>query len=75
MRRIVDGKELDSWLKISPSTRWRHVKNGRLPPPRKLHPNGPNIWFEEEIDEIIDSLPIGDAYRNCGVKDASPQAA
>lgn len=64
MDRLLSGKELCDRLKISPTTRWRYAKSGKLPPPRKFHPNGRNFWFESEISEIIDSLAVANAYQN-----------
>lgn len=75
MDRLLSGKELCERLKISPTTRWRYVKSGKLPPPRKFHPNGRNLWFESEISEIIDSLAVANVYRDSDYCDTEMEAA
>ena len=74
MDRLLTGKELCERLKISPTTRWRYVISGKLPPPRKFHPNGRNTWRESEISEIIESLPVADAYQNRNYRDPETEA-
>ena len=65
MDRFLSGKEVCDLLNISRVTRWRHVKDGVLPPPRVITPNGHGKWKESEIEEILNSAPIADAYKNC----------
>jgi predicted DNA-binding transcriptional regulator AlpA len=61
---LLTGPEVDKWLRISAVTRWRWTRNGLLPPPRKLHPGGPNIYFKKQIKRIVDSALVADAYRS-----------
>ena len=63
---IITGPEVDSLLRISPSTRWRWTKLGRLPKPFRLHPHGQNLYRKREIRALIDSAPAVETYRNCG---------
>jgi len=63
---IVTGAEVDRWLRISPTTRWRWTKLGRLPRPFRLHPHGQNLYRKREIRALIDSAPIVEIYENCG---------
>jgi predicted DNA-binding transcriptional regulator AlpA len=46
---FITGPEVDNWLKISPSTRWRYTRDGRLPKPFRLHPHGPNLYQKRAI--------------------------
>jgi len=63
---IITGPEVDKWLKISPTTRWRYTKGGRLPKPFRLHPHGPNLYRKREIQALIDAAPAVETYRNGG---------
>ena len=63
---IISGPEVDCWLRISPTTRWRWTKLGRLPTPFRLHPHGQNLYRKCEIRALIDSAPIVEIYGNCG---------
>ena len=62
---IVTGTEVDRWLKISPTTRWRWTKLGRLPAPFRLHPHGQNLYRKHEISALIDSAQTVEIYRKC----------
>ena len=75
MDRLLSSKRVCELLDISRTTLWRAVKDGRLPPPRKILVNGDNRWSESEIDEAVHSLPVASAYRNSGYFDSKPQAA
>ena len=61
---LITGPEVDKWLRISPVTRWRWIKSGKLPIPVRLHPTGPNIFKKQQIKEIIDSAPFVEIYQN-----------
>lgn len=61
---LITGPEVDKWLRISPVTRWRWIKSGKLPIPFRLHPTGPNIFKKKEIKAIVDSAPPVDIYQN-----------
>ena len=63
---IVTGAEVDRWLKISSTTRWRWTKLGRLPAPFRLHPHGQNLYRKRKIRALIDSAQTVEVYRNCG---------
>ncbi len=75
MDRLLSSKRLCELLDISRTTLWRAVKEGRLPPPRKIIEDGDNRWSESEIDEAVHSLPVASAYRNSGYFDSKHQAA
>ena len=51
---LITGPEVDKWLRISPVTRWRWIKSGKLPIPFRLHPTGPNIFKKKQIKAIMD---------------------
>ena len=59
---IITGPEVDSWLRISPTTRWRWTKLGRLPTPFRLHPHGQNLYRKREIRALIDSAQTVEIY-------------
>ena len=59
---IITGPEVDCWLRISPTTRWRYTKLGRLPTPFRLHPHGQNLYRKREIRAIIDSAQTVEIY-------------
>ena len=63
---IITGPEVDNWLRISPTTRWRWTKLGRLPTPFRLHPHGQNLYRKREIKALIDAAPAVEIYRNRG---------
>ena len=63
---LVTGPELDRWLRISPTTRWRWTKLGRLPTPFRLHPHGPNLYRKRQIKALIDSATTVEIYRDRG---------
>ena len=65
---IITGPEVDCWLRISPTTRWRWTKDGRLPAPFRLHPHGQNLYRKRKIRALIDSAPTVEIYRNSGDK-------
>lgn len=37
---------------------YRLIERGKFPAPRKL--GAKTVWFEHEIDEYLDSLPVAD---------------
>ena len=74
MKTFLTGKELCEHLKISPTTRWRYIKSGILPAPRKIHPDGRNLWDESEISEITDSLSVANAYQSGDYCDTEMEA-
>ena len=61
---IITGPEVDNWLWISPTTRWRWTKSGKLPTPFRLYPNGPNLYRKQQIKTLIDSAPIVEIYQS-----------
>ncbi len=61
---LITGPEVDKWLRISPVTRWRWIKSGKLPIPVRLHPTGPNIFRKKQIKAIVDSAQPIDIYQN-----------
>ena len=61
---LITGPEVDKWLRISPVTRWRWIKSGKLPIPVRLHPTGPNIFKKKQIKAIVDSAPPVEIYQN-----------
>ena len=75
MDRLLSGKEVCDRLKISPTTRWRYVRSGKIPPPRQITPGGHDKWMESEIEEVINSAPIADAYKNCGYRGTNQDPA
>ena len=73
---LITGPQVDKWLQISPVTRWRWIKSGKLPIPFRLHPTGPNIFKKQQIKKIIDSAPLVEIYQNGNQPaDETPQAA
>jgi len=62
---IITGPEVDCWLRISPTTRWRWTKLGRLPTPFRLHPRGQNLYRKREIRALIDSAQTVEIYQKC----------
>ena len=70
---LVTGPELDCWLRISPTTRWRWTKAGRLPVPFRLHPHGPNLYRKRAIRELIDSAPVVDIYQASAISPIKKQ--
>ena len=66
---LITGPEVDRWLRISPVTRWRWIKSGKLPIPFRLHPSGPNIFKKMQIKAIVESARPVDIYQN---RDQSP---
>lgn len=60
---IITGPEVDCWLRISPTTRWRYTRDGRLPTPFRLHPHGQNLYRKREIRALIDSAPSVEIYQ------------
>ena len=66
MEKLLSSGMVCELLAISSTTLWRRIKSGSIPPPRKAVPGGKNFWLESEISEVINSLPIADAYLNCG---------
>jgi len=62
MERLLTSTQVCAQLAISPTTLWRRVRSGLVPPPRKSGPGGHNRWLKSEIDEVITSLPVADAY-------------
>lgn len=75
METLLSAKDVCKQLAISRTTLWRAVKDGRLPPPRKILEDGNNRWSQAEIDEAVNSLPIANAYRNSGYKSGRSEAA
>ena len=75
MDKLLSSKHVCELLDISRTTLWRAVKDGKLPPPRKILEAGGNRWSQTEIDEAVNSLPVASAYRNSGYYDRKPQAA
>lgn len=61
---LITGPEVDKWLRISPVTRWRWIKSGKLPIPFRLHATGPNIFKKKQIKAIVDSAQSVDIYQN-----------
>ena len=56
-RKLIRLKELLKRLgNMSKSTAYRKMAAGTLPLPVRLGDNS-NAWFDDEIDEVIESLP------------------
>lgn len=75
MESLLSSSKVCELLAISPTTLWRRVKAGIVPPPRKSSPNGHNRWLRSEIDDVIQSLPVADAYKDVDSNNDGPLAA
>ena len=73
MDKLLSSKRVCELLDISPTTLWRGIRGGKIPPPRKIYPGSDNRWPQSEIDEVINTLPVADAYQDCGYN--KPHAA
>mgnify|MGYP005663931563 CR=1 FL=1 len=56
MRNIIGPKQTEKRVGFSRSTMWREEKAGRFPQRVQISPNRVG-WFEDEIDEFIESRP------------------
>ena len=55
-KRFIRMEELVNKIGFARSTIFSLIKEGQIPPPFKLTPNGRAIgWFEETIDEWMDA--------------------
>jgi predicted DNA-binding transcriptional regulator AlpA len=52
MRELVTVATLAERLDQHPSTVWRHVEDGTLPPPVYIGPRAPR-WFWDEIEAAV----------------------
>lgn len=50
---LIDCAGVCRFFNVSPSTLWRWVKAGKLPPPLKLAGATKNFWRREELDAAI----------------------
>lgn len=73
MEKLLSSRTVCDRLAISPTTLWRRIRSGAVPPPRKSAPGGKNCWLESEIADVIASLPVADAYQSID-PDASRQS-
>jgi len=68
LEKLLSSRQVCDVFGISPVTVWRRVRAGLIPPPRKSGPGGGhNRWLQSEIEDLLQSLPVSDAYRgdNC----------
>ena len=66
MDRFLTGRQVDERLGISHVTRWKLIKEGKLPPPQRLSPNGHQKFSEKMIDAVMRSAELVETYKDCG---------
>ena len=64
MEQLFSARDICKIFKISLSTLSRRVASGDVPPPRKIYPHSDNRWTKSAIDEVFESMPIADAYKD-----------
>lgn len=55
MDRFLTGPEVDERLGIGRVTRWKLIKEGKLPKPYRLTPNGHQKFSEKAINELMEA--------------------
>lgn len=53
MDRFLTGPEVDDLLAIGRVTRWKLIREGKLPQPQRLTPNGHQKFSEKAINEFM----------------------
>lgn len=53
MDRFLTGPEVDERLAICRATRWKLIREGKLPKPQRLTPNGHQKFSEKAINEFM----------------------
>ena len=48
---LMDLDEVMKYLRTSKSSVYRHITEGRLPPPIKT--NGSTVWYESEVVKLV----------------------
>lgn len=66
MDRFLTGRQIDEIFNIGRVTRWKLIKDGILPPPVQLGPNGQQRFSEKLIKEVMESAEIIDIYKDTG---------
>ncbi|MCH8871408.1 helix-turn-helix domain-containing protein [candidate division KSB1 bacterium] len=69
MEQFFSTKEVCVMFKISRSTLSRWLADGNFPPPRKIYSHSGNRWTGTDLNKMMQSMPIGDAYKNSGYQE------
>ena len=69
MEQLFDAKEVCAIFKISLPTLSRWTAAGQFPPPRKIYPHSSNRWTGTDLNKMMKSMPIADAYRDSGYQE------
>ena len=65
MRKIIGPKETSLMTNLSPSTLWRMEKREEFPRRVNISPNRVG-WYEDEVDEWVETRPRGICNREIG---------
>ena len=66
MEQLFDAKEVCAIFKISLPTLSRWTSAGQFPPPYKIYPHSHNRWRKSQIDQVFETMPVADAYKDSG---------
>ncbi len=64
MEQVFSTKEVCEMFKISRSTLIRWLAAGEFPPPRKIYSHSGNRWKKSELDKVLATMPVADAYKD-----------
>ena len=75
MDQFFSTKEVCEMFKISRSTLVRWLAAGQFPPPRKIYSHSGNRWTKSQIDQVFETMPIAEAYKDSGYDKTHSQCA
>jgi len=75
MEQLYTAKEVCEIFKISLPTLSRWAANGQFPSPYKIYPHSNNRWTKTQIDQVFETMPYAEAYKDSGYGDTHSQCA
>ena len=75
MEQVFSTKEVCEMFKISRSTLIRWLAAGEFPPPRKIYSHSGNRWKKSELDKVLATMPVADAYKDSGYQESRTHCA
>lgn len=69
MEQLFSAKDVCAMFKISLSTLSRWVAAGQFPPPRQIYPHSSNRWTGADLNKMIKTMPVAEAYKNSGYQE------
>ena len=66
---LYTPKEVCDIFKVTKCTLFGWVSSGRFPPPRKIWSVSDNRWTRDDLNKVLQAMPVAAAYEDCGYQE------